>query len=69
MSLAQAGGVWLIAHGSFYAGGTGLFISWHWFGSVRDVAEHRVRFARSFYAVGGALGTLLVVLLGRAHIL
>jgi hypothetical protein len=71
MSIANAGGIWLISHGSFYAGATGCFISWHWFGSVRDVGDHarRVRFARTSYAAGGGVGAILIVFLGRTHIL
>lgn len=73
MSVLQASGVWLIAHGSLFAGVTGFLISYHWSGSTRDVADYRVPYSRIWYALGGALGTLVALLvsqgLHRMHLL
>jgi hypothetical protein len=73
MSVLQATGVYLIAHGSAKAGITGFLISWHWMGAARDANDHRVRFARLSYALGGAAGTLLALFgsqaLYRMHLL
>jgi hypothetical protein len=73
MSLLQASGVYLIAHGSLLAGFTGFLISWHWISASRDANDHRVPFARVSYALGGSIGTILALLasqaLYRMHIL
>ena len=73
MSVLQATGVYLIAHGSLLAGLTGFLISYHWISASRDANDHRVPFARVSYALGGAIGTVLALLaslaLHRMHIL
>jgi hypothetical protein len=65
MSVLQAGGVWLIAHGSLWAGCTGFLISYHWAGSAQEINVHRVRWARASYGAGGAAGTIIVLLFMR----
>jgi hypothetical protein len=73
MSVLQATGVYLIAHGSLLAGFTGFLISWHWISASRDANDHRVPFARVSYALGGSIGTILALLcsqmLYRMHLL
>jgi hypothetical protein len=73
MSLLQASGVYLIAHGSLWAGVTGFLISLNWISAARDGNDHRVPFARLAYAAGGSLGTVLALLgsqaLFRLHLL
>lgn len=73
MSVLQASGVYLVAHGSLGAGITGFLLGWHWFGAARAVVDHRVRWARLSYALGTASGTIVALLasqaLYRMHIL
>jgi hypothetical protein len=68
MSILQAGGVWLIAHGSFYAGVTGFLISFNWCSASRDATDYRVRYSRIAYGLGGSIGTLTVLLAARCHL-
>lgn len=63
MAILQAGGVTLIAFGSRWAGVTGFLISWYWIGNTRASVDHRHGVARFFYALGGCVGTLTVILL------
>jgi hypothetical protein len=65
MSVLQASGVYLIAHGSLWAGLTGFLISYHWIGAARDGVDHRVPWARVWYGIGGGFGALLVMLTAR----
>ena len=61
MALLQAGGVALIAHGSWLAGLTGFLISYNWLGAAQDGALYRIPYSRMAYGVGGGLGTLTVI--------
>jgi hypothetical protein len=73
MSILQASGVYLIAHGSLLAGFTGFLISWNWATAAREIGDHRPSFSRVAYAAGGSLGTILALLgsqmLYRMHLL
>jgi hypothetical protein len=55
------------------AGFTAFLISWNWISAARDGVDHRVPFARLSYACGGAVGTILALLvsqgLHRMHLL
>lgn len=61
MAILQAGGVALIARGSWLAGLTGFLISYNWSSAARDVSDYRIPYARLAYGVGGAAGTMTVV--------
>ena len=61
MAILQAGGVALIAHGSWWAGLTGFLISYNWASASRAVSDHRIEGSRVAYGVGGSLGTLTVL--------
>lgn len=61
MALLQAGGVALIAHGSWFAGLTGFLISYNWSSAARDVSDYRIPYSRIWYGIGGGLGTLTVI--------
>jgi hypothetical protein len=65
MAILQAGGVYLIAHGSLWAGLTGFLISWNWASASQAVNGYRGRGVRLAYASGGALGTLTVLGVSR----
>jgi hypothetical protein len=65
MAILQAGGVYLIAHGSLWAGLTGFLISWNWASASRAVNGYQGRGVRLAYASGGALGTLTVLAVSR----
>ena len=65
MATLQAGGVWLIAQGSLWAGLTGFLISYNWATASRDVADYRIRYSGIAYGVGGGLGTFTVLLVAR----
>jgi len=65
MAILQAGGVWLIAHGSLWAGLTGFLISYHWLQTSRNGNDHRVPRSAFWYGVGGGLGTLTVLTVAR----
>ena len=61
MAILQAGGVWLIAHGSLWAGATGFLISYNWIQASRSGNDHRIRGSAFAYGVGGSLGTISVL--------
>lgn len=65
MSLLNAGGIYLIAHGSWFCGATGFLISWNWISAARDGVDHRVRYSRLAYAIGGLLGAWLGMSLSK----
>lgn len=65
MAVLQAGGVWLIAHGSLLAGVTGFLISYNWAAASQDASLYRIRGSRLAYGAGGSLGTMTVLALAR----
>ena len=65
MALLQAGGVWLIANGSLWAGLTGFLISYNWLQASRSGNDYRGRSGALAYGAGGAVGTMTVLLLAR----
>ena len=73
MSILNATGIWLIAHGEYWCGVTGFLIAWNWTNATRDVNDHRVPYSRLSYAIGGGAGAILAVAFSlamhRMHIL
>ena len=73
MSVFNACGIYFIAHGSYYAGFTGFLIAWNWAGASRDIGDYRPRYSRLCYALGGAVGVELALLVSqmlyRMHLL
>lgn len=65
MAVLQASGVYLIAHGSLWAGATGFLISLNWIAASRAGNDHRLRGSAIAYGVGGGIGSLVVVLVAR----
>ncbi len=61
----QSAGVILLTHLSPYALVTSLLINWLWIGNTRDSVDYRLWPVRLAYAVGGACGAGLSLLLAR----
>ncbi len=66
MSILNATGIWLIAHGEYYCGVTGFLIAWNWTNASRDVNDHRVPWSRFSYALGGGVGAIVAVAVSQA---